>query len=379
MGGQLVKIVLVIALLGFGGAQRVASMLSNFLVEIGHDVEIVTANYAESPAYHLDDRITVTNMTAGGRAGIISLNTCVNLRRLIKSIHPDVVISFIAEMNTLTLLATRGLKIPVIVSERNDPHRVPINRIKRAARDIAYRFADGIVFQTPAAREYFNRDIQSRSTVIVNPLDIERLPESYQGLRKKCIVAVNKLEPQKNIINLVQAFALIAPSHPDYELVIYGEGSLRRQLTSLANSLGLANQVAFMGNRSDVLQSIADASLFVLASDYEGMPNALIEALAMGLPCIATDCPIGGPAMLIKHDFNGLLVPVDDHTALAQAMMELLDDASRARRLGSQALKIREIVEPARVVSEWESYINKSILLRNIDYHGCDKRRRRKK
>ena len=367
------KIVLVISLLGFGGAQRVVSMLSNFLVEIGHDVEIVTANYFESPAYYLDERITVTNMTAGGRAGIISLNICVNLRRLIKRIEPDVVISFIAEMNTLTLLATRGLKIPVIVSERNDPHRVPINRIKRAARDILYRFADGLVFQTPAAREYFNRDIQSRSTVIVNPLDIERMPESYRGLRKKCIVAVNKLEPQKNVNNLVQAFALIAPSYPDYELVIYGDGSLRRQLTSLVNSLGLTDQVAFMGNRSDVLELIADASLFVLASDYEGMPNALIEALAIGLPCIATDCPIGGPAMLIKHDVNGLLVPVDDHTALAQAMMELLDDTSRAKRLGSQALKIRELVEPAGVVSEWERFINKSILLSQINYHLCDK------
>lgn len=351
------KIVFVIAQFGFGGAQRVVAQLANSFVAVGHNVEIVTANYDRMPAFTIDARISRINITVGGLPGIISINTCRSLRALLIKSKPNVVISFISEMNTLVLLASRGLKIPVIVSNRNDPNMVPHNIVKKLARDIAYNLADGLVFQTDAAKGYFNKDIQSRSTVILNPLDTQTLPAACTGQRTKRIVAVNKLSPQKNIPSLIKAFALVSPLYPDYQLNIYGDGVLKEELAILVSSLGLASKVIFMGNNPSVLDLISDASMFVLASDYEGMPNVLIEAMAMGLPCISTNCPIGGPALLVEHNVNGLLVPVNDHVSLANSMLELLDDPVRADSLGKEAIKIRERVDSVQISSEWENYI----------------------
>ncbi|NMA14486.1 MAG: glycosyltransferase, partial [Clostridia bacterium] len=344
-----------------GGAERVISELSNYFVNNGLAVSILLIS-GDVVKYDLHPDIKIISMYEDmkGRSGLWAmLRRKFLITQYVKHVNPDIIFSFLSDVNIYSCLALGLSKYKLIVSERNDPERDPASMLKRKIRDVVYKLADGYVFQTEAAKSYFPKSIQQKSTVIPNPIKAE-LPAPHRGEREKRIVAVGRLEPQKNYVLLLRAFAELHKGYPDYTLDIYGEGSQREYLLRTAKALGVTPRVNFNGVVHNVHDLIKSASLYVLTSDYEGMPNALMEAMAIGLPCVASDCPCGGPAMLIRDGENGLLFPVGDQKALVECMKKILGDKELALLISQNAIHIRNKYKLSSIAEQWMLFAEKN-------------------
>lgn len=355
------RIMFIISSLGGGGAERVVSTLANELAARGHHITVVLTS-RDNQDYPLIEQVSLVKLNCGCRyrnipTPIRIARRILDIRNTIKENSADAVISFVAETNIDVCLASVGLCTPVIVSERNDPAAEPANRIKQFIRKLAYWRADGFVFQTPDAQAFFSRRIQKKSVIILNPM-VPRFTELYIGEREKRIVAVGRLYEQKNYPLLISAFSRFSALHPEYTLEIYGEGPLRAAIETQIQVCGLVGKVLLKGFSKDVQTQIRTAAFFVMPSAFEGMPNALIEAMSLGLPCISTDCRCGGPRMLIENGKNGLLVPVNDEDALTEAMRKLAEDSAYAKSLGDCASQINKRVNVRIIVDQWLEYID---------------------
>ena len=338
------------------GAERVIAQLANYFVNHGIDCTVICM-YEDDCQCYLDSRVNL--ITVGKRADnkvADRIKRYIALRRLVMDLKVDVVLSMPETIGIYVLLALIGTGIPVYVSERNNPWVMPDVKITRALRVLAYPFAKGIIFQTEMARSFFGKRIQKKSIVLQNPIEEKRIPQQYQGKRRKKIVAVGRLHKQKNFSFLIQAYAMFRRGHPEYELQIYGEGEQKEALENEIRELELTDCVFLKGSCEDVLSRINDASMFVLSSDYEGMPNVLIEAMCMGMPVIATDCPSGGPRSLITDGKNGLLVPVADKTAMVHAM-ERMTNEEYAQKLADNAYLLRKALTSQVIFEEWRDYL----------------------
>jgi len=222
-------------------------------------------------------------------------------------------------------------------------------------RKIAYKRPNGFVFQTPDAQKYFNKKIQNRSRIILNPLT-EKLPEPYVGERDNRVVAVGRLEPQKNYRFLLDAFAEFIKIHPEYILEIYGDGE--QNIQAVIEEKQLQDKVILKGFSKTVLEDIKSAGMYVMSSKYEGLPNALMEAMALGLPCISTDCPCGGPRLLIRDKENGLLVPLNNVESLVTAMQYVAENKENASQMAEKATKLKEIANLEAITNQWMEYID---------------------
>ena len=349
------KVMLVGVALHQGGVERVAAALANYLVEIGVEVDYVT--YDSAPSFYPMDnrvqRIPINLIRDGGgiRGFLNNAERILALRReLIKS-GPDAAIGLFPEVSVLLTVAATGTRIPIIVYEPSNPLILPKEKIWRLLRSVSACLADGLMFQTGRARNCFPKSVHPRSRVIPNPIANPHIGECYSGIREKIVASMGRLEKGKGFETLIEAFALIADQVKDYKLVIYGEGTLRLTLERLIDSLGMSSRVELPGAREDAVCFVARASVFVLSSEFEGMPNALIEAMACGVPSVSTDCPMG-PAELIKDGENGFLVPVGDVNAMAQAIRQIIVSAPLARQLSNNALKIRSQLNPEKIFSE---------------------------
>lgn len=354
------KILFAISSLGSGGAERVVSTLANELTARGYAVSmLLVANSRQ--VYPLSEKIRVVSLDCEEDLGRGVLKRypirLKKIRAALKEMNPDAVVSFMSETNIDVCLAALGLKVPILVSERNDPAVDPASRVKQLLRRFAYLRSDGFVFQTPDAQAYFSRSIQKRSRIILNPL-VSTLPEPYTGPREKRIVAVGRLNPQKNYPLLLDAFWEFSRKHPDYTLEIYGRGNLEPRLRAQISQLGLEDRVLLKGFCAQVHDAIRSAAFFVMSSDFEGMPNALMEAMALGLPCVCTDCPCGGPRMLIRDGENGLLVGVGQKNELVQAMDRLADNPELAQTFGQQAALLRDRAKVTVIVDQWQEVID---------------------
>ncbi len=198
----------------------------------------------------------------------------------------------------------------------------------------------------------FPPHIRNKGVVIPNPLR-EGLPDVWSGERERKIAVVGRLEPQKNHAMLIRAFAGFVKKFPEYELCIFGKGGLEQELKHMAKDLGIGEKVSFPGFRKNVLEIIRSYRMFVLSSDYEGIPNSLMEAMALGIPCIATDCPIGGPGLCIKDGENGILIPVGAYRELQTAMEKIAGNESLAKELGKNAEEIRKRFSVEEVGRAW--------------------------
>lgn len=346
------KIGIIIGYLGIGGAERVAANLANWLTEQGDTVVFFHTKRPAEKEYPLHPAIVRHVCFAKSKMEIISkMRKCLRLER------PDVVLIMSSPMCVYAIPAITGLNIPTVVSERSAPKNA---RVKKSTRILADRFmkrADAYVFQTNGAKAYFKQSIQARGTVIPNPLDVQGLPKPYAGERTKRFVAMGRLIKEKNYPLLVRAFTEFRRQYPEFTLDIYGDGRERESVQALIEQCGASDCITLHPARDDVLTAVQDAFAFVLSSDLEGMPNALIEAMAIGLPCISTDCPSGGPADLIENRVNGLLVPVDDVPALANAMQELCQDAELRASVSKQAITIRERLAIDVIGKKWREVL----------------------
>ena len=195
-----------------------------------------------------------------------------------------------------------------------------------------------------------------KSKVIANPIT-SSIPDPYDGEREKRIVAVNRLSQQKNIFMLLRAMKRVLDVFPEYVLEIYGKGEQQEELEKYAKKLNISDNVQFMGQKANVQTYIVNASVFVSSSDFEGMSNSMLEAMAIGLPVVCTDCPIGGARMVIKNNINGILTPVGDDKIFANEIIELLKNPEKAKRLGKQARELREQLNVKKIAKEWEKLL----------------------
>lgn len=352
------KITFVIGTMGNGGAERVISILANHFSRKDYIISVITI-YGNKQDYKLNKNINYYPIICNKKNKIKRIiERMLKIRSVLREIDSEVIISFLADVNIYVLLANLFLKGKVIVSERNDPTRDPKNKYIRKLRDLVYNLSDGFVFQTYDAKSYFRNKFQEKSIIISNPLK-GNLPLRYEGARDNRIVTACRLNTQKNLYMLINAFKKFQDIYEEYILEIYGEGPLKNELIKYIESIGLGNKVILKGFSSQIHEDILSASIFVISSDYEGISNAMIEALAIGLPVISTDSPVGGARMFIDSYKNGILVPVKDTEALYAAMVEIVDDKNLQEQLSHSATFIREKLDESTIVSEWENYITK--------------------
>lgn len=285
------KILFCIGGLRKGGAERVISNLANSFSSTDEISIVITEKKIE---YKLENNIKVYSLDYNlSKNNIINKFLKIyNLYKTIKEDKPDVIVSFLREPTFRVLLLRKFIKTPIIVSVRNDP-KIEYKSFKsNFLMKVLYPLADGFVFQTEDAKQYFAKKIQEKSIIIPNPIKKEFLNKNiYTGDRDKIIVSVGRLEVQKNHNLLIDAFYDINDQIRDYKLIIYGEGSLRTMLQKKINSYGMKDRILLPGITNNIIDKIEKAKLFILSSNYEGMPNALMEAMALGIPSISTDCP----------------------------------------------------------------------------------------
>lgn len=342
------EIVFVTSALHGGGAERVIVSLANYFSGQGDTVTVLMTAGSEV-AYEVAPEVRVCSIGRASRGNVwIQIQRLMHMRRFFKTHRDSKIIAFSTTMNLYTILASLGLGNDVIVSERNDPARCRY----KLFRNLVYRFGKRFVFQTEEARMCFPPHIRNKGVVIPNPLR-EGLSDVWSGERERKIAVVGRLEPQKNHAMLIRAFAGFVKKFPEYELCIFGKGGLEQELKHMAKDLGIGEKVSFPGFRKNVLEIIRSYRMFVLSSDYEGIPNSLMEAMALGIPCIATDCPIGGPGLCIKDGENGILIPVGAYRELQTAMEKIAGNESLAKELGKNAEEIRKRFSVEEVGRVW--------------------------
>ena len=356
------KITIFISALSGGGAERVTCNLANYLSDFGHTVEILTMGDAPV-AEPLRENVKHTTLLSNKEKSNFLLNNAKRIFRLGRHMKKEPVDAYVVMLPKTTQLMLRLsflTKAPIIVSERADP-KVYSSRTQKSLQKLASK-ASGWVFQTNEARDWYLPHLRGTSQKIIpNAINPVFLRAPYTGDRARVIVGTGRLNEQKNFALLISSFALIANKFPEYKLVIYGKGSLLESLQSLAREKGIADRVEFPGFVSDMPQRLERASLFVLSSDYEGMPNALMEAMALGLPCVSTDCGGGGARFLIQSGENGILVPQKDELKMAEAIQKILTDKEFAAKLGNNARKIQQTLAPEKIYGEWEQFILEQI------------------
>ncbi len=353
-----------------GGTERIVCVYSKFLKEKGTKVSVLT-NFRLEEEYPLEsgvERFVLAERIRNTSFRVYNyIQRLLEIRKVCKQQNIEVAIAF-AKANAIRLcMATLGLKTKVVISIRTNPEaEFPKKFSSRIAKRI-FRLADGFLFQTRQQRDFFGEKIAAKSVVISNSIDQSFLGEVYGGERDQRIVTVGRLIACKNHTMLMDAFAQIAEEFPETELVIYGDGGNKAVLEEKKKQLiaeqkqdsRLAERIQLPGAVSQVADKIKDARLFVLSSDYEGMPNALLEAMALGIPSIATDCPCGGPAEIIEHGRNGWLIPVGDQKALVEAMRTILKDTSLQRQFSEQGLQVREDFSEEKTFAQLYEYLDK--------------------
>lgn len=346
------KIIFITNILGNGGAGRVMATIANYLACKKYKVEILSFldNYE---TYDVHNEIKSRVIYCKNKNSLLKkIERIIRLRKIIKENKGATIISFEYFVNMQTILATLGLKNKVIISERNDPSQQGNKFIIDKLRGILYRFADILVCQTEDAKSYFSKNIQKKSTVILNPI-MPNLPQRFIGERKKEIVTFCRIEKQKNLKMLIDAFVLLNKDHSEYTLSIYGDGSEKQELIEYVKSLGYIEKVNFYGFVNDIHSKIVDKSMFVSSSDYEGISNSMIEAMVIGLPSVVTDCPCGGARMVINNNKNGLLVPVGDVNSLYEGMKKIIEDKDFEELLSKNATLIRDELSVEKICSKW--------------------------
>lgn len=341
-----------------GGAERVISNVANMMSSKGHDCTIVTS-FATTNEYQTIQSVKRYNLSENRIEGFWGRNIFLTyrLRRLIKKERPDILVAFMAEPNFRACISCIGLSTKTVISVRNDP-RVEYGGLLKFLSKIVFRFSDGIVFQTEEAKEFFPKKIRDKGTIIYNSVR-EDFFKIQPSTNPTGIVTTGRLASQKNHKLLIEAFSLIADIVKD-DLTIYGSGNAT-ELIDYARQLGLAERVHIPGAIKDVPNTIKDYKLYVLSSNYEGMPNALMEAMALGLPCISTDCPCGGPRTLFSKEMQQYLAPVKDARKLSKLMLELLTDNEKRILHGENCRKQALSYHPSVIDRIWESYLTQFI------------------
>lgn len=396
------KIVFVMKLMAGGGAERVISLLTSQYVKRDFEVTLLLTHQslADADLTNIDSKVNVISVPDEatetsysevseklyllisriiGKLGKLfklqrvldkslvlkylssNFSSIIYMRRYFNQHKNSTVVSFLYDSIFYSLLSvTKSNKL--ILSERGDPCQSLASKTTMAFLKNEFQKADGFVFQSPDAQHWYKDNTKVRGTVIFNPIK-NGLPEPFIGERRKCIVNFCRINPQKNLPLLLEAFELFSESYPDYELHIYGDSSTEADIQYFETvkekreSLKSKDRVFFFPASRDIHRLIRDYSMFVSSSDFEGMSNSMLEALALGLPCVCTDCPAGGARAVIKDGENGLLVPVNDAVSLSEAMKRIISEKGLSEKLSENAVKIREEQSLEKIIEKWMEII----------------------
>lgn len=342
------KITSVIHSLNGGGAERVMAGLVTRLQRRGHQCTLITLDDATRDRHAVDPAVTrrpldvMRNSRSRWSAVTNNLRRTAKLRRAIVQSKPDVVMSFCDVTNVLTLLATRGLRVPVVVSERSDPAKQKLPWPWSTLRPSLYRHAVQVIVLTQTAAAEVKPWCSATPVVIPSAVDPPEVPDAghVKFPQTRVVLGVGRLEREKGFDRLIDAFATLAPQFPDWTLRIVGDGSCRRELEQQAIATTFHERIEFVGWLQPIWPAYATADLFALTSRYEGFPSALLEAMASGLAVVSVDCE-SGPRAIIRDGVNGLLVRDEQASMVAGLRKAMSDDGLRAR-LGETAKEVRD-------------------------------------
>ncbi len=351
--------------IGYGGASKMIIWVANQCAERGHNVTVLTYRdgvenqNVSSKVNHIHVDL---EKSKGINFGVLS--TIIYLRRFIIQHEYDLAIAFLPSSQIRLSLACIGLKIKLLYSHRGDPYQRKKSikmRFAESLGNLLFSTADYFVFQTEGAKQYYSKSIQNRSTIIPNPINrLERTKERRGNVENKivCVARLDLYQKRQDI--LITAFSLIENNYPKVILELYGDGNPKDEayLRKLASS---HPQIKFMGciKKTEIVSHIQNAAIAVLSSDFEGIPNALLEYMSLGIPSISTDCSPGGAATIIKNNLNGLLVPPHNPIELSKAIAYLLDNFDEAERMGREGQKVIEEFSESKICSMWMNVIHK--------------------
>lgn len=340
-----------------GGSERVMTLIANYFAETGHEVSMLLLREKASADYQVSEKLRCIQLHYPTTNKMrIFIRRYFLVRKYIRELNPDTIIAFMWDINIFTILACLGLHKRVVISERAHPRMGTQSVMRKFGQRYLYRLADQIVLQTEAVKQFYIRQVQRKCTVIPNPIN-QDIPRKWSGPREKVIVAAGRLTAQKNFAMLLRAFARFHKLQENYKLIIYGEGELKESLQAQARDLCVDQFIDFPGYVSDVNSKMRRASMYVSSSDYEGISNSMLEALAMGIPSICTDCPVGGAALAIKNNINGLLIPVGDEGALVEAMCKVAGNTEFSNNISDEATKIGQLFSIEQVCAIWEQIL----------------------
>lgn len=354
------KILLVIPSLTAGGAERVLSDMANYWSYKGHNVSLITINPWINDFYKLNENVNrIPFKDSKPKSGIINklfsnIKRIILLRKIIIINKPEVVLSFLDVTNITTIIAAKGLSVRVVVSERIDPSANPLlNIFWYNLRKILYKRADIVVAQTKSASNWLNENCNIKTYVIPNPI---RKLKKFNFQRKNLIISIGRLDKQKGHDVLIRSFSYFEKKYPDWSLEVYGEGPEKQNLILLIKQLNLQSKVFLKGKTNDVEKVLSTAGIFVLASRFEGFPNALLEAMSLGCPVVSTNCK-SGPSEIIKNNENGYLVNVDDELQMSDKISFLIENPNKREEIGNHAKSIKDLYSQDQIMAQWTDLI----------------------
>ncbi len=350
---------------GPGGAEKVVSLMANYFANF-HEVILLTDTDIHHSFFNLDSRVirksteySICNRsTLGQLFGYIK--GLYTFRKIIKDLNPDVIISHIDMANIRILLATMGVKIPIIVEDHNNPNLKKLKQPWSIIKSFIYLRADAIVLLTKDLLKFYPKYFYKNISFIQNPLDIPTaISDSLEvSLIKPTFVALGSLTEQKGLDFLLEAFSIFIKTNPTWNLTLLGGGPLKESILQHAKELNIENRVHLVGRVTKPYPVLKSADIYVMSSRYEGFPVALCEAMGVGLPCISFDCPTG-PADIIEHEVNGLLVDYLNIEKLAEAMIVLANDKEKRDKFSKESIKINNKLDINTIMTKWEVLIDK--------------------
>lgn len=347
------KILMVMKRLDYSGAPKMFMWLAHALAESGHEVHVFTF-MKQLQNIDLPKELHWKNINLEEKSFFSKIWV---IRKVLKDLNPEVSISFLLDANVYNMFACLGLRTKSVVCERNDPFK-PGYYVLKFWKPF-FRLAKGAVYQLESVKSFY-RCIKAPTAVIPNPITCRvDLDCPSFACRKNAIVSLGRLDLfQKRLDVLIQAFEIFSKSFPDYELHIYGDGKDFLKIQTLVSKSRASSKIRLMGVTDTPQETIKQYKLFVQTSDFEGIPNSLIEAMSVGLPCVATDCRPGGAKFLIQNGVNGILVPRGNPNVIAREMTSLVEKSDMADSMGERAKQVRSRLSPKKITSMWNEYLN---------------------
>lgn len=345
------KVLFVNSSLSGGGSERVMTLLANQFSKIGYDTEMILLREGKDDTYIVDDKIKLVRCTYRFKNKLFKLfSRIIQLRKEIKK--NDYIISFMSDINLCTIFSGLGLNKKIVVSERADPLYSGRSKFQFFLERKLYPKAHKVVLQTDYVKRYFTGKVLEKAVVIPNPIS-DNLPKKNLNKNNKIIVAAGRLIEQKNFKLLINAFYKFSLKNKDYKLLIYGEGCLREELENQVKKLDLENKVQLPGYVKNINDLMKECDIYVSTSNYEGISNSMLEAMAMGIPSICTDCPVGGARLAIVNNTNGILINVGNEEELIEALNKLSIDKELYNNISKNSLKINETFSIDKIVEKW--------------------------